>query len=354
MQVVVTCPGCQHRIVLFDAAREERCGRCGTTVSANADVGVSAGSPRATKPAAAVAAPELQPPTAGVAPSSADATEWSGVRRGLRLVSTGIRTYLFAGLLAITGVVLWVYMREAVPREIVLGRALLGFVFAIPASFVIFIASVIVSAGRLYCLSIPSASGLRMLALLSAGGALLSFLDAFVVAIPLLLLPLSALAHLVGEVAFLLLLGGIGSHFGDTALAANAKRFGVIGVLGGALATGATIWAATLILADEAAAAKLVADQVEVVRGAMPGGAGPGFVGGLVGGFGLVHWFRWFEEPRLRGVGLLLLPGILFWAGGPSGIGTAFLGIVASAITTLLIAGYLGLLDEAIQSVPGR
>lgn len=293
---------------------------------------------------AAAAAP--RPAPAPVASRAAVAAEWQSVHRGLGLTLAGVRTYLFAALLAFVGLVLWVWARDAVSR-IPLGQVLLALVFALPASFVAFIASALVAGGRLWCLGVPGESGLRPIAILASAGAILALVDAFVIAMPLLLFPLAIVAHAAAEIGFLLFLSGVGARFGDTALAANAKRFLVIGGIGGAIALGACVVAARLILADEAAAARIVAENVEVIRGIAPGGAGPGFVGGLVGGFLIVWWLRTFEEPRLRGVGLLFVPGALFWAGGAGGIATGALGLVASAATTFLVAAYLALVEEA-------
>lgn len=330
MPTVVICPKCQHKIVVMNPqpGATERCGRCGGAVAVPGGVGAGGGN----RPTPAAVARAPLPQARPIAEPG-----WSSVRFGLRLVQAGVRTYLFAGLLAVAGLALWAFAREQMPGEIPLGGILLGTIFSAPAILAVFVASFLVAAGRIACLGIPASAGIRIPVALAAAGAILTLGFDFVA--PMVVLrPIVPVVHLVSEVAFLFVLAGIGAAFGDGVLAANAKRFLVFAIVGGSVVIGASLGAASLIASETAA---------------VPSGA-TGLVLGLLAGWGLMQWFRWFEEPRIRMAGLAFLPGALIWAGGLTGIYTSLLGIVGSVTAVFLIRHYLELISEAISCIPSK
>lgn len=328
MPIVVTCPKCKHKIVVMNPqpGATERCGRCGGVAAVP---GGAAGSVAGAARAPVAAQGPLPRATATAAPG------WNAVGVGLRLVRAGIRTYLFAGLLALLGLILWTFARDQVPGGIPFGGVLLGTIFSAPAIVAVFVASTMVALGRIACLRVPASAGIRTPVVLAAAGALVT-LGFDVVAPMVLLLPIVPVVHLVSEVAFLFVLSGIGAAFNDGVLAANAKRFLVFAILGGGVVIGSLLGAASLIASETAP---------------VPSGSN-GLVFGLLAGVGLMQWFRWFEEPRFRMIGLSFLPAALFWTGGVAGVYTTLLGIVGSLTVAFLIATYLELIGEAIRCIP--
>lgn len=155
--------------------------------------------------------------------------------------------------------------------------------------------------------------------------------------------------HAGSEVAFLFFLAGIGARFGDTALAANAKRFLALGGIAAAIGVGACA----------AAAWRIATETPSVVNGGgepiqLPPTGGTGLVVGLVLGIVVSQWLRLVEAPRLKLVGLSFIPGALVWSGGGTGAITALLGIVAAIALTFVLSAYLALLAEATACIPER
>lgn len=354
------------------AGASERCSRCGGTVEVpHATVSVAEAAARFRTEAAPSAAgkdasPPLRigdpPPPAPAPPGSLPgvrrAPEWQGVRRGLLRVPRGIRTWALGATIAISAVALWFHLRPSMPAQMPLAGGVLGvglgLLVGLPGALVMMWGATHLTIGRLQLLSAPGSGRLQALALFAAGGAMLTLVDLFVVAIPWLLGPIVLLVHLGAEIAFLFFLRELGRRFGDTALAANAFRFAIFAVVGVAVVLGTLVGTGFLVHAEMNAPlppSPYMDPDIEWAPERTLGGL-PGFLSGILFGTAIVPAWNFFAEPRLRAVIFTFAPMALLWTRSVTGFYTALLGTVAGLVGMLLVTGYIHLVEEAAACIP--